>query len=251
MSALLQGQSLCSHRHICLHSRRLQWPCARTAGTACCRRRGLKVNAVGWDPEGILSQPKGGHIQRRTMTKQIAEDQQLADQVEKERLKAREELHKKREARKTPGSHAQLIDYFMTTEQEEMSFEVSRCRPLITDDFFKFLTDQISEQRFASNSSEDRIAELEGLEQYLKEGITAVDAAAKDMAAPAERMRALLSAPDKKAALLDLAGDNQIDKPLLDLLQQNIDAARSAGQEQPAMFMEKIKAAAQRYRLNA
>ena len=45
------------------------------------------------------------------------------------------------------------------------------------------------------------------------------------------------------------AGANQIDKPLLDLLQQNIDAARSAGQEQPALFMEKIKAAAQRYRL--
>lgn len=46
------------------------------------------------------------------------------------------------------------------------------------------------------------------------------------------------------------AGANQIDKPLLDLLQQNIDAARSAGQEQPAVFMEKIKAAAQRYRLS-
>ncbi len=50
--------------------------------------------------------------------------------------------------------------------------------------------------------------------------------------------------------ILCTAGSNQIDKPLLDLLQQNIDAARSAGQEQPATFMEKIKAAAQRYRLS-
>ncbi|KAK9843266.1 hypothetical protein WJX74_009460 [Apatococcus lobatus] len=246
MSALLQHGSLCSRRHICSG---LSVPVANSSSLPGCKRRCLRVQAVGWDPEGILSQPKGGHIQRRTMNKQIAEDDQLAEQVEKERLKAREELQKKRAERKTPATHDQLIDYFMTTESEEMSFEVSRCRPLITEDFMKHLADQISQQKFASNASEDRVAELEGLQQFLKEGTAAVDAAAKEMAAPAERMRALLSSKDKKAALLDLASANQIDKPLLDLLQQNIDAARTAGQEQPALFMEKIKAAAQRYRL--
>lgn len=49
------------------------------------------------------------------------------------------------QARKTPTTHGELIDYFMTTESEEMSFEVSRCRPLITDDFLKHLADQICE----------------------------------------------------------------------------------------------------------
>ena len=62
-----------------------------------------------------------------------------------------------------------------------------------------------AQQKFASNTSEDRVAELEGLQQFLKEGTAAVDAAAKEMAAPAERMRTLLSSKDKKAALLDLA----------------------------------------------
>lgn len=62
-----------------------------------------------------------------------------------------------------------------------------------------------AQQKFASNASEDRVAELEGLQQFLKEGIAAVDAAAKEMAAPADRIRELLSSKDKKATLLDLA----------------------------------------------
>jgi hypothetical protein len=43
------------------------------------------------------------------------------------------------------------------------------------------------------------------------------------------------------------AGENQIDQPLLDLLQQNIDAAHAAGQADPAMFMEKIRDAARKF----
>lgn len=62
-----------------------------------------------------------------------------------------------------------------------------------------------AQQKFASNASEDRVAELEGLQQFLQEGIAAVDTAAKEMAAPADRIRELLSSKDKKATLLDLA----------------------------------------------
>lgn len=40
---------------------------------------------------------------------------------------------------------------------------------------------------------------------------------------------------------------NQIDEPLLNLLKQNADAARAAGQEEPAKFMEKIREAAQKF----
>ena len=43
------------------------------------------------------------------------------------------------------------------------------------------------------------------------------------------------------------AGDNQIDQPLLDLLQQNISAARAGGQEEAAVFMEKIHAATKKF----
>jgi hypothetical protein len=37
------------------------------------------------------------------------------------------------------------------------------------------------------------------------------------------------------------AGNNEIDQPLLDLLQQNIAAAKAANQEKPAEFMQKVR----------
>ena len=43
------------------------------------------------------------------------------------------------------------------------------------------------------------------------------------------------------------AGNNEIDRPLLELLQQNIDAARHAGQAEPAAFMEKVRDAARKF----
>lgn len=45
-------------------------------------------------------------------------------------------------------------------------------------------------------------------------------------------------------------GNNEIDTPLLDLLTQNIAAARAAGQEQPALFMEKVRDAAKKFVLS-
>lgn len=108
------------------------------------------------------------------------------------------------------------------------------------------------------------------------------------MAAPKERLTQLLSSKDKRATLLEMAGESvrqpsgtntqliikfaavsmpkcfknhtsllkyadagggQLDDALLKLLQQNIDAARAAGQEDPAQFMEKIRDAAKRFTL--
>lgn len=43
------------------------------------------------------------------------------------------------------------------------------------------------------------------------------------------------------------AGNNEIDSGLLDLLQQNIDAAKAAGQTEPAQFMEKVRDAARKF----
>ena len=49
------------------------------------------------DPEGILAAPKGGHIARRSLQKQVMEDKELAKQVEAERERARAELQKLRD----------------------------------------------------------------------------------------------------------------------------------------------------------
>lgn len=47
------------------------------------------------------------------------------------------------------------------------------------------------------------------------------------------------------------AGNNEIDRTLLDLLEQNISAAKAAGQNEPAAFMEKIRDAAKKFVLES
>jgi len=49
------------------------------------------------------------------------------------------------QARPVPSTHAELIEYFLSTEGGEMQFETARMRPMVTDEFFDFLSKQISE----------------------------------------------------------------------------------------------------------
>ena len=153
------------------------------------------------------------------------------------------------------------------------------------------------EERFSSTVNAGRLAELEHLQEFLQAAVAAVDATVAVQSAPAERLRRLLSAPDKKATLLQMAGelpcehtrcwrvlirlsmhvdlrrpliglscqrglqhngglpedgicvagDGEIDRALLDLMQQNIDAATAAGQAQAVEFMTKIRVAAMKF----
>lgn len=50
------------------------------------------------------------------------------------------------------------------------------------------------------------------------------------MQTAAVNMKKLLTSKDKKEMILDMASKNEIDQPLMHLLQQNIDAARDAEQ---------------------
>lgn len=66
------------------------------------------------------------------------------------------------------------------------------------------------EQRFAKVSNEDRLAELESLQEFLGPALAALDEVTAKAAAPAERVRRLLQAPDKRATLLEMAGGFEI-----------------------------------------
>lgn len=213
------------------------------------RQRSQILNAVGWDPEGILGAPIGGHIQRRSLTKEMQANKEFAKQVEEQAQRMREELERKREARIVPGvgEHAKLAEFFLDTEGSEMEYEVARCRPLITQDFFTNLDTCIGQERFAATVNEDRLAELETLRDYLKVTVAEVDQKTANVVAPVDRLKALLTAPDKKAKLLEMAGNNEIDQPFMELLQSNISGARASGQEQAAEFMEKIFNAARKF----
>lgn len=212
-------------------------------------RRPLRVAATtSWDPEGLFkSGPQEGLINRKIFMQQAAGDKdfeaKMAQFAEKERL----DLQKKREARKVPEVMEDLVEYFLDTEAPEMEFEIARCRPMVTPDFFAYLDKRIGLERFSTVPDEERLSELETLRDYLKAAVEAVDTAAASLAAPQERLKKLLEAKDKKAVLLEMAAANEIDRSMIDLLDQNIEGATAAKQEQAAEFMRKVKQAALRY----
>merc|ERR1711871_94435 len=80
-----------------------------------------------------------------------------------------------------------------------------------------------------------------------RDGLDSLQRERSRLIAPAERLRNLLSAKDKKAETLAMASRNEIDPPLMALLQQNINMAKQADQTQAAEFMEKIRVACSRY----
>lgn len=221
--------------------------CAPQRNATRSRRLTHTVKAIGWDPEGILSAPVGNHIQRRTFQKQVEQDKDLAAKVEAEQQRLREELIQKRESRVLPTTPQQAVEYFLDTEGSEMEFEVARCRPMLTKDFFQFLEREITSERLAATPNEDRLAELSILQQYLEEVVEAVDKATSTIAAPAERLRTLLMSKDKAATLYEMAGNNEIDQDLIKLLEQNIAGAQAAGNEDAVTFLTKIANAARKF----
>lgn len=216
--------------------------------TARSGRNGLRVAATAWDPEGLFkSAPAEGIIERKLFQQQIAGDKEFGRKMEEFAFQQAQELQKKREARTPPTDPLALAEYFLDTEAPEMEWEVARCRPMLTKEFFADLDRRIGLERFSTMPDEERLAELTTLREYLNEGVEAVDKAAQSLAAPQERLKKLLEAKDKKAVLLEMAAANEVDRSLIDLLDQNIEGATAAKQDQAAEFMKKVKMAAMRY----
>jgi hypothetical protein len=67
---------------------------------------------------------------------------------------------------------------------------------------------------------QERLAELDLLRKYLEEAVEAVDKAVASNISAVERMKKLLTSPDKKQCISDMAAANEIDVALIDLLQQ-------------------------------
>lgn len=62
------------------------------------------------------------------------------------------------------------------------------------------------EERFNASANQDRVAELELLQNYLKGAVEKLDHAVQGKVAPMDRMKKLLMSKDKKAMLLEMAG---------------------------------------------
>jgi hypothetical protein len=202
------------------------------------------------DPEGLFKTgPAPGVIERKLMGQRILSDQEAKASVEAFVAAERAELQKRRDERVVPADPHDLVEFFLTTEATDMEFEVARCRPALTKDFFAVVDRLVGVERFSPAPDEDRLGELEALRDYLNEALEAVDKATAMTAAPAERLKRLLASKDKKATLLEMAGANEIDQGLMDLLTQNIEGATAAGQTEAAEFMQKVQQAVGRYML--
>lgn len=124
----------------------------------------------------------------------------------------------------------------------------SRCRGKLDEAFFKEMSSQISMEKFKPQADEDRLAELEMLKTFLEDAVKKTDEQVTKMAAPADRLKKLLAAQDKKAMLLEMAGKNEIDRDLIKLLDVNIESAKQAQQPQQVIdFLTKVKVAASKY----
>ncbi len=77
---------------------------------------------------------------------------------------------------------------------------------------------------------------LEGVKTKLAETVT-----------PAESLKGVLQARDKKAALLELAGKNGINAAFIQLLDENIATAGAAQQQKAVEDKTKLRAEASRY----
>lgn len=206
-----------------------------------------------WDPEGLFkgSAPTSGLIERKLMEQRISGDQESKAAMEQVFQAQQLEVSKRRESRTPPTDAHDLVEYFLDTEAMDMEYEVARCRPQLDKDFFAVLDKLVGLERLSPAPDEERLAELETLRDFLKEATEAVDKATAQVSAAPERMKKLLTAKDKKGTLLEMAGAGEIDQALIDLLQQNIDGARAAGQDDAAEFMTKVQQAAVRYLIKA
>lgn len=63
------------------------------------------------------------------------------------------------------------------------------------------------EERFSKVPNEGRVAELEALQEFLKDAVAVFDAQQATIVAPLDRMKRLLQSKDKRATLLEMAGE--------------------------------------------
>ncbi|KAG6544184.1 hypothetical protein Mapa_014384 [Marchantia paleacea] len=207
---------------------------------------------VNWDPEGLLGRPEGpGLISRNLVMRKFKNEEDKKVAMEKALKLEAEQRKAAREARVLPTTHSGLIEFFLMTDPLDMQFEIARCRPLLTDDFRRFLVSEIGTIRLALDKmtpeKELRLETLVTLQKTLEEGVVVHDKLTANISNAKENLVKILTSKDKKATLLELAGENKLNKGVLVLLDENIAAASHAGQDQMVEYMQKIRAAMVKY----
>lgn len=218
------------------------------------RKKIMKADEVGkqaleisYDPEGLFPDVDETSasmlIDKKLRARELELEKKEEEENREEYDKARAELEEAREARVQPTTNAELIAYFFDTEFNEMEYEIVKQRPKLTEEFFAFLI----ERRNDPMVEEEEKGKLEALYTVTSDFVGFVDQTTRAMLSPLERMKKLLSAPDKKAMILEMVDNDELDLNLMALLKTNINTARQGGAEDAAVFMEKIYKSAARF----
>ena len=201
---------------------------------------------INYDPDGVLGDVSDENDM--LIDRHLAKRDAQALEAEKEKLKEewkkkRKELEEAREARPEPTSPAELVTYFFETEFNEMEFEIVRNRRKLNEEFFAYLKSQMED----ASVSEDMKGKIDALSTVTSNFVGFVDQTTKAMLQPKERMMKLLTAKDKKAMILEMVDNDELDMNLMALLMTNINTAKAAGLDQEAEFMQKIYSACAKF----
>nr|XP_043638935.1 uncharacterized protein LOC122610029 [Erigeron canadensis] len=210
----------------------------------------IKIRCIGWDPEGILGPPSTGHLARREFQRRLEKDSEAREEFQRQLQQEKERRRALRMSRRVPESHAELVEYFLDTEAQELELEIARMRLKLTDEFFTHLKFELGQLRFAvqkTEDMEDRVIELEALQKALLEGIAAYDKLQANIVKAKDNLNKIFTSKDVQATLLDMVEKNEINKSLLALLDENIASALRNDQIKAAEYMDKIRSAVRKY----
>ncbi|CAA2995302.1 Hypothetical predicted protein [Olea europaea subsp. europaea] len=208
-----------------------------------------KIRCIGWDPEGILRAPQTGHIAKQEFKRRLEKDAEAKEAFERHVREEKEHRRALRESRVIPDTAAELVEYFLDTEAQEIEFEIARMRPRLNEEFFLHLKGELGKLRFAVSKTqemEDRLIELEALQKALQEG-TAYDKMQDELVNARKNLMKILTSDNVKTTLLEMVEQNELNRSLLTLLDENIANAYHANQKQAAEYMEKLRGAMLKY----
>ncbi|KAJ0048882.1 hypothetical protein Pint_15941 [Pistacia integerrima] len=210
----------------------------------------LRISCIGWDPEGILGPAQTGHIARLEFKRRLEKDVEAREAFEQHVSEETERRRALRQSRVIPDTSAELIEYFLDTEAQEIEYEIARLRPRLNQEFFSHLQFEIGQLRFAVSKTEDiedRLIELETLQKALQEGTgfrnffihncwlfswftEAYDKMQSDLITAKKSLSKILTSKDVKVTLLEMVEHNEINRSLLTLLDENIANAQKGDQ---------------------
>ncbi|GAA0157067.1 RNA processing factor [Lithospermum erythrorhizon] len=208
------------------------------------------IRCIGWDPEGVLGPPQGGHIAKLEFKKLIEKDSSAKEAFERQVREEKQRRRSQRDSRVIPDTKEGLVEYFLDTEAQEIEVEIARLRPRINEEFFQHLKVELGKLRFAvsrTQDMEDRLIELEALEKALKEGTEAYDKLQAELVSAKTNLMTILTSKDIKTTVLEMVGKNELNRSLLTLLDENIASAHQSNQIEAANYMEKIRGVMVKY----